>query len=135
MNIKNTIGFGLVAYVVIFIYWSIIAGFEFSATTWSWYVGFVVVAIVAHFLGAKLGEKNAPTILKYSVTWVIVVAILDALLSTRFVEGNLFAMWQTWVGYLLLLLVPLSTTWCKCKLCRAEEDKREGETMPPRTTS
>ena len=45
--------------------------------------------------------------LKYSFSWVIVVAILNALISTRFTGFGFFSRWNVWFSYLLILLVPL----------------------------
>lgn len=133
MDWKKLIGFGVGLYVVMFIYWSLLVAFGAGEAAWGWYLGFVVLAIAAHSAGARLGTKNVTEILKYSAGWVVIMAVLDFLISTRFTGPELFSAWQLYVSYAILLLVPLATVWCKCPCCKVkgvEAARQEAPSAP-----
>ncbi len=120
MNWKKALGYGVGIYVAIFIFWSLIVAFEQGEAAWGWYASFVVILLAAHHAGSKLGTKDCREILKYSASWVVVVAALDAIITTRFTGYEFYNSWEVYVAYGLILLAPMSVRCCKGKCCASK---------------
>ncbi len=126
MDWKKAIMYGVALYVVMFMYWSVLVGFGVGEALWGWILGYVVLAVAVGMAAKALGTTAKGEIIKYSAAWVIIMAALDALISVRFTGWGMFAMWQTYLGYAIVLLLPLSATCCKLK----ESDVAEAPAPP-----
>ncbi len=120
MDWKKLIGYGVGVYTVIFMLWSLLVAFGQGEAAWAWYVSLIVLAMLAHFVGAKLGTKDWKEIIKYSAGWVAIMAVLDAVVTTRFTGWDFYSSWEVYVAYTILLLVPLTVICCKGKCCHGK---------------
>jgi cell division protein FtsW (lipid II flippase) len=89
-------------------------------------VTLLAIAIVACFAGKCVRKDSATGIIKYSIGWVVIVFILNILICSRFVD-NFFSQWNVWVGYALILLIPLLS----CKCCKKTESQQPTQPQQP----
>ena len=68
-----------------------------------------VLVALATMAGASLNFRSKKDIFPYSLAWVIEIAILDAFMSVPYAGWGLYLDWNVWVGYALVLLIPLYT--------------------------
>lgn len=107
MNYKKLIGWGVAAYAAAFLVISGFIAYKMGDSIYAQIVAMVAVAAVVYFGGRSLGASSAMGVLKYSLGWVIIVAILDALFTVPFTGWEYFMSWEAWLGYAIILLVPL----------------------------
>lgn len=107
MNYKKLFGWGILFYVVAFLIMSGFIAYGAGTSFMAKISTIIAVAIVVFFAGRNLNESSAGGILKYSISWVIIVAILDVLFTVRFTGWGIFSLWNIWLGYVIILLLPL----------------------------
>jgi hypothetical protein len=101
MRYGALISWGVVMYAIMFLLWSGFLMYGFVEGVAPRLTGLVVLIVLALTAGRSLN------ILPYSLTWVVVVAILDIILTVPFTGWGLFSDWNIWVGYALIACVPL----------------------------
>lgn len=106
MNWKKAIGFGLLLWIIMFVVVSAFVAFNWYQFLWIQVVIAIIAGIIVWILADYVDIKNYSLALSYGLTWVIVGLILDALISYQF-DNSIFTSWTLWLGYLLVLLVPL----------------------------
>lgn len=108
LNWKKIIGYGIVIWVAVFIFVTILVGFkaETEAFFW-WLVTQIVVIITAVTLAKKLPLAKVQTALITGLIWVVVVFALDLLITARFTTMEFFNSWKIWISYVIILLVPV----------------------------
>ena len=67
-----------------------------------------VLVVVATIAGRSLLLDSWKDILPYSFFWVFTIAILDGVMNIPLVGAGFYADWNLWIGYALILLVPLA---------------------------
>ena len=104
MNWRKAIGFGAALWVIMFALVSALIAFKLypSYPILAAVLGGVVSYVLAGY--AKPASNNEA--LSFGATWVVVGVALDWLITTRF-SPAIFGMWTLWLGYGLVLLVPL----------------------------
>lgn len=100
-------GYGAVIWGVAFIVVSAFIGFEVTSEVIVQGVTTLAVAIAAYLLARSLNISNRKEMLKYGFSWVVVGLILDLIVTTRFTGWQFFSAFYVWLGYALILLVPL----------------------------
>lgn len=110
MNIdwKKTIGFGVIIWVLMFVIVSIFVAFNIYGNAVMKVVIACLAGAISYFLAMKLKPADIKMALTYSVLWVIVGVILDAVITMRF-NALIFSSKGLWLSYLLVLLAPLLT--------------------------
>lgn len=98
---------GVSIYAAMYLLWSGFTLYGFSTGALPHIVSLVVLVNLVFAAGISLRYHSWRDILPYSALWTITIAALDALFSVPFYGWSLYADWNLWVGYLLVLLVPL----------------------------
>ncbi len=99
--------YGAIIWGVAFIVASVFVGYKVISPLIMHGITTLAVAIVTFKLAKNLNIDNRKEMLKYSICWVIVGLILDAVITTRFTGWRFFYAKYIWIGYALILLVPL----------------------------
>jgi hypothetical protein len=87
---------------------SILVAFKMQSTTAGQVIVILSGAVASYILGRKLEVSGKMEVLKYSFCWLVVIAILDYIISTKFTGGMaFFASPWVWAEYLLIFLAPL----------------------------
>ena len=100
-------GWGIGIYAVMFLLWSGFVTYGFVDGVAPRIVGLLVLLAVAVIAGRSLRAHSWRDILPYSVSWGIMMALLDMTFSVPLTGWQLYADWNVWVGYLLVALFPL----------------------------
>ena len=101
------LGYGGIIWGVAFIVASLFVGFKVSSQIIIQGITTLAVVITAFLLAKSLNVSAIKEMLKYSFSWVVVGLILDALITARFTGWGFFSRWDIWLGYLLILVIPL----------------------------
>lgn len=107
MKLASVFGWGIGIYATMFLLWSAFTAYGFTLGALPRLIGLCVLVVVATLAGRSLRFHRWKDILPYSISWVFVIAILDAILSVPFTGWQLYADWNVWVGYTLVALIPL----------------------------
>ena len=70
-------------------------------------VELAILLVVTTVAARSLKFHSWKDILPYSICWMLVVAGLDALYTVPFSGTQMYTNWQLWVGYALVVLLPL----------------------------
>lgn len=105
------IGWGIMIYAVMYLLWNglVLYGFVegFAPRTLS----LIVLIVIAMIAARSLRYSNARDIAPYSLTWALVVILLDVVYTVPFAGWGMFSDWNVWVGYTLVALVPMLTPY------------------------
>ena len=103
---KEYIGWGIVIYAIVFLTWSslIVQGLtEGIAPRLITLAALVAVTAIA---GTSLRVRSWQDVVPRSLVWLVVAALADAILTVPFAGWTIYADWNVWVGYTLVLTVP-----------------------------
>jgi hypothetical protein len=109
MKYGKLIGFGVLLYAVVFLIMSGFTAYGSGDTFLTKIIALVALAIVAYLAGKNLRAGSMGEIIKYSLGWLIIVAILDYFFTLPFATTAVYSQWNLWVGYAIILLLPLIT--------------------------
>lgn len=106
MNWKKAITFGIMLWVLMFVIMSVFVGFNIYNFPVTQLIGAIIAGIIAFVLAGRARPASAGAALGYGFFWIIIAAILDAVVTMRF-NPEIFSAWALWLGYALVLFVPL----------------------------
>lgn len=106
MNWKKAIGFGILLWVLMFVIVSIFIAFKIYEFRWIRILTAVIAGITSFLLAGLAKPTKIGWALLYGLIWVIICVILDVLVTMRF-NPAIFAARSLWLGYVLVLFVPL----------------------------
>ncbi len=100
-------GYGVVIWVVAFIVATVFVAFDIESTIIVNGTTTLITLIAVYLLARSLNISTIKEMLKYSISWIVVGLILDALITTKFTGWEFFSSWQIWISYALSVLVML----------------------------
>jgi len=109
MNYKKLIGFGALIWGIAFITMTAFIAYQLGNSILSTVGLWIVVAIAAYLCGRNLQLISRAQALKYGASWVVIGLILDSFFTVPFTGWTIFGAWEVWLGYILILAVPLFT--------------------------
>jgi hypothetical protein len=107
INWKKAIGFGVLLWVLMFVIVSIFVAFKIVDLTGMNIVIAIIAGLISLILAGYVKPDKASTALSYGLSWVVIGIILDAVVTLRF-NPAIFTDWSLWLGYVLVLLAPVS---------------------------
>ena len=107
MRIGALLGWGIVIYAVIFLAWSGFVLYGFIDGVMPRIAALAILIALALIAGRSLRFHSWRDILPYSIAWTVVAALLDVVFSVPFAGWSLYLDWNVWVGYSMILFVPL----------------------------
>jgi hypothetical protein len=109
MYVKNTIGWGTVIYAILAFSWTGFVLYGQAASPWSLVIQLLILTVVTTIAARSLNLHHWIDIAPYSFTWAGVAMALDVIYKVPFLGWFYFADWTLWVGYALIIIVPLIT--------------------------
>ena len=100
-------GWGIAIYAIMYFVWSVFALHGFVAGIAPRIALLAVLVVVAGIAGRSLHLKRWEDVLPYTMGWTLIAIVLDALVSIPVAGWGMYTDWNIWVGYALLLFVPL----------------------------
>lgn len=115
MKYGAALGWGIVIYAIMFMTWNAFVIYGFIEGVLPRLAGLVVLIVITTIAGRSLRFHSAKDILPYAIAWVVIVALLDGVYSVPFTGMQLYSDWNIWVGYLLVLCVPLLAPYTRAR--------------------
>ncbi len=108
MNYKKLFGYGAAVWATAFIISTALMIYGMFNNVIAKAVLVLIVAGAVYLAGRGLNLDSVVSILKYSAVWFLMAVILDAIITVPFTGWGLFTQWNIWLGYAVILLVPLA---------------------------
>lgn len=107
MKYGRYVGWGVVIYAIMYLAWAGMSAYGFSQGILPRLCELVVLLIVTTIAGRSLDFDSWQDILPYSLCWSAVVIAFDAVFIIPFNGLQAYGDWHLWVGYILIVLLPL----------------------------
>ena len=112
MKYSSIFGWAIVIYAVMFLFWSGMVIYGYAGTTAAWILQIAALVAVTTVAARSLHLTTWQDMILYSISWAILVALMDAVYSVPFAGWQIYYDWKVWLGYALVALVPiLSVKW------------------------
>lgn len=118
MRVIYSLSWGIVIYALMYLAWNGFVLYGFAVGLMPRIFSLLILIMLATIAGRSLRFTSARDILPYSVGWMVIVGLLDAIYTVPFAGWMIYGDWNIWVGYLLVALVPLFAPY----LGRAHQD-------------
>ncbi len=109
MHLKSTLGWGVVLYALLALSWTGFTLYGLATSSFSLLLQLLILTLVATVAARSLNLPHWVDIVPYSFTWAGVAIALDVMYKVPFLGWLYFADWTLWVGYALIVIVPLIT--------------------------
>lgn len=107
MKYGSIVGWAIVMYAIMALAWSGLSIYGFAGSISARILLLVVLVVVTTIAGRSLRFHSWRDVLPYSIAWAILIGLLDIVYSVPFGGWGIYADWNLWVGYLLVVIVPL----------------------------
>ena len=115
MKYFSALGWGIVIYALMYLAWSGFVIYGFAQGIGPRICGLAVLVLVSTIAGRALKFSSWKDVLPYSIAWCVVVALLDIVFTVPFSGWGLYSDWNIWIGYALVVLVPLLAPYTRQK--------------------
>jgi hypothetical protein len=99
---------GIVIYAIMYLTWNGFAIYGFTQGIAPRLCELVVLVIITTTAGRSLRFNSWKDILPYSFFWALTAIALDAVFTLPFSGTGMYASWNIWVGYVLVMILPLA---------------------------
>ncbi|HVU75438.1 MAG TPA: hypothetical protein VHD38_01195 [Candidatus Paceibacterota bacterium] len=106
MKALSRLVWGVVIYSMMYLLWSGFLIYGFTGAP-SRIIGLVALVILSIIAGRALRLSTWKDVLPYSIAWAVLIGIFDAVFSVPYTGWYLYTDWSLWVGYGLVVVVPL----------------------------
>ena len=107
----RALGWGIVIYAVMYLLWSGLVIYGLAAGVFSLVVRLIALAVITTIAGRAQRLTTWKDLVPFSIVWAVVAVILDAIFLVPFSGWSLYATWSVWVGYALVAIIPLFTSF------------------------
>lgn len=107
LKFGSLLGWGIMIYAVMFLMWSAFVTYGFVEGFAPRVVTFVILIATTVIAGRSLRANSSRDILPYSISWGVMMVILDSVMSVPLAGWQIFADWNIWFGYAIVVLAPL----------------------------
>ncbi|MBI4080068.1 hypothetical protein HY414_02500 [Candidatus Kaiserbacteria bacterium] len=107
LHIEQLLGWGIVIYAVMYLLSTVLATYGFFEGVMPRVVSLAVLVGTAVIAGSSLRVHTWRDILPYSISWGMIVAVIDGVMLFPFAGWQIYANWSVWFGYALVALAPL----------------------------
>jgi hypothetical protein len=102
------LSWGIVIYAIMYLAWNGFAIYGFTAGLAPRLAELAVLVVIATIAGRSLHLHSWKDILPYSFFWALTAFALDAVYTLPFAGTSMYANWNLWIGYALVMLLPLA---------------------------
>ena len=107
LKLGALLGWGFVIYAVMFLLWSAFVTYGFVAGWAPRVLALLILIVISIVAGRSLRASSWHDILPYSLSWGIMMAVLDGLMSVPLAGWQVFLDWNVWFGYAVVVVTPL----------------------------
>ncbi len=107
MKTLRLLGWGIVIYAIMFLAWDgfVIYGFTRGITPHIFTL--LILLVLATIAGRSLNFRSWKDILPYSLSWAVMMGLLDMIYTVPFSGWQIYSDVNLWVGYAFVALLPL----------------------------
>jgi len=105
MDWKKLIGYGALIWLILFGVICVFVAYKSTGSLMTYSI-LVVTIVVVYVMAGFVKPDSLKKAASYGFAWVIVGLVLDYLISRKY-SPEMYSMWSYWVGYLLVLIVPV----------------------------
>ncbi len=106
-SLLRAIGWGIVLYATMYLSWALMIAYGLQGTLLSRGILLAVLVVSTAIATRHLPARLWKDILPYSLAWGISIAAIDAMLAAPSGSWGIYADPNLWVGYALVVIVPL----------------------------
>jgi hypothetical protein len=110
MNYKKLFKYGIFIWATAYIIASIFVGMGLVEALFAKLAILIAIGTITFYAAKNLKLKKAKDSLKYSAGWIIIGVLLDMVATIPFTGWAFFTQWNLWLGYLLIIMIPLLST-------------------------
>ena len=107
------LAWGVVIYAIMFLTWNGLAIYGLSNGIIPRLFQLAVLIAVMTVAARTLRFTTWHDILPYSLSWAVIVALLDAVFAVPFGGWQIYQDWNIWVGYTLVAVLPLLAPYAR----------------------
>ena len=102
------LSWGIVIYAIMYLFSNGLSVYGIAGGIPAVLMRLIMLVIITTIAGRSLHFKSWKDILPYSIFWALVVFALDAVFTLPFGGVQMYANWNLWIGYALVMLLPLA---------------------------
>lgn len=110
MKLRAVFGWGITIYALFFLLQSVFVTYGFVQGLFPALVSAVVLTGIVLVAATTLRMTSWKDVLPYSITWAVIAAILDGVLSFPYTGFAVYGTPVVLLGYLIIAVVPLFVT-------------------------
>ena len=107
----RAMGWGIAIYAVMYLLWSGLVIYGLAAGIPSLIVRLFALAAITTIAGRAVRMTNWKDLAPYTISWAVAAVIFDAVFLVPFSGWSLYSTWSVWVGYALVAVIPLITSF------------------------
>lgn len=107
MQLRALFGWGIALYAILYLVWSTLVVYGLSNSIFARLAMIVTLVVLAILATRSLRVTGERGVLPYAIGWVLIACVLDAIVTVPVAGWGIYSNWNVWVGYGLLLGVPL----------------------------
>ena len=106
MQYGKLLGWGVMIYAVMYLLIAALSLYQVGPLL-TRILALGTLVVVVSVAGLSLRRHSAWDAIPYALAWVTMVIMLDGLMTVPYIGWQLYVDWHVWVGYALVLIVPL----------------------------
>jgi hypothetical protein len=114
MKLLSRLSWGIVLYAMMYLLWSGFILYNFIGTG-ARIVALLILIALSVTAGRSLRLSSWKDVLPYSLAWAVIIGLFDAIFSVPYSGWQIYGDWNLWVGYGLVVLVPLLTPYTRSR--------------------
>ena len=113
MKYISRLSWGIVIYAIMYLFSNGLSVYGLAGGIGAVIARLVMLVIIATIAGRSTRFDSWKDILPYSIFWAFTVLALDAVFTYPFSGVAMYSNWNLWIGYALVLLLPLAAPQTK----------------------
>jgi len=113
MKYFSIAGWGVTIYALMSLLWSGFITYGFIDGLAPRIIGLLVLIALALIAASSLRLNSWSDILPYAIFWAVMMAVLDAIFSVPYAGWQLYADYNVWFGYAVVLVAPLFSPYLR----------------------
>lgn len=107
MRFQKLFGWGITIYAVMFLVESLFLTYRFVGGIFPPIAGIIVLTGLCFIASSSLRFSSWKDILPYSISWMIIAALLDGIFSYPYAGFSVYGNPSLLIGYALIVFIPL----------------------------
>lgn len=107
MKALRLFGWGIVIYSIMLFTWDLLGVYGLGSGEFARILSLVVLVIITTIAARSLGFDRWTDILPFSISWAIIMCVLDGILAMPSIGTAVYTTPDLWVNYALVVLLPL----------------------------